>query len=178
MENCSIYKGKACHWHPSPDPAQSGSSLHRVRPFYNKVRGNSRNIISSQIPISVFYLTNQLIPYCSNTNSSRVVIRKKHVLQLGRKSEDWTEENVNQKVAMARQIKLNQPALEILEAWLWVTVQALACHLIQWLQLVLLEMEKVYRLQPEDYQNKLIIVFKSMMIKLCKLGAWECLPLL
>lgn len=53
---------------------------------------------------------------------------------------------------MACQIKLNQPALEILEAWLWVTVQALACHLIQWLQLVLLEMEKVYQLQPEDYQ--------------------------
>jgi len=26
--------GKACHWHPSPDPAQSGSSLHWVRPFY------------------------------------------------------------------------------------------------------------------------------------------------
>jgi len=26
-------KGKACHWHTSPDPAQSGSSLHWVRPF-------------------------------------------------------------------------------------------------------------------------------------------------
>jgi len=26
-------EGKACHWHPSPDPAQSGSSLHWVRPF-------------------------------------------------------------------------------------------------------------------------------------------------
>ena len=27
-------EGKACHWHPSPDPAQSGSSLHWVRPFF------------------------------------------------------------------------------------------------------------------------------------------------
>ena len=26
-------EGKACHWHPSPDPAQSGSSLHWVRPY-------------------------------------------------------------------------------------------------------------------------------------------------
>ena len=26
-------EGKACHSHPSPDPAQSGSSLHWVRPF-------------------------------------------------------------------------------------------------------------------------------------------------
>jgi hypothetical protein len=26
-------EGKACHWHPSPDPAQSGSSLHGVRPL-------------------------------------------------------------------------------------------------------------------------------------------------
>ena len=26
-------EGKACHWHPSPDPAQSGSSLHWVCPF-------------------------------------------------------------------------------------------------------------------------------------------------
>ena len=28
-----IGEGKACHWHPSPDPAQSGSSLHWVRLF-------------------------------------------------------------------------------------------------------------------------------------------------
>ena len=27
-------EGKACHWHPSPNPAQSGSSLHWVRPLY------------------------------------------------------------------------------------------------------------------------------------------------
>ena len=26
-------EGKACHWHPSLDPTQSGSSLHWVRPF-------------------------------------------------------------------------------------------------------------------------------------------------
>ena len=26
-------EGKARHWHPSPDPAQSGSSLHWVRPL-------------------------------------------------------------------------------------------------------------------------------------------------
>jgi len=26
-------EGKAYHWHPSPDPAQSGSSLHWVRPL-------------------------------------------------------------------------------------------------------------------------------------------------
>ena len=28
-------EGKACHWHPSPDPAQSGSSLHWVRPLFS-----------------------------------------------------------------------------------------------------------------------------------------------
>ena len=27
-------EGKTCHWHPSPDPAQSGSSLHWVRHFF------------------------------------------------------------------------------------------------------------------------------------------------
>jgi len=27
-------EGKTCDWHPSPDPAQSGSSLHWVRPFF------------------------------------------------------------------------------------------------------------------------------------------------
>ena len=27
-------EGKTRHWHPSPDPAQSGSSLHWVRPFF------------------------------------------------------------------------------------------------------------------------------------------------
>ena len=32
-----IGEGKACHWHPSPDPAQSGSSLHWVRPFFSFV---------------------------------------------------------------------------------------------------------------------------------------------
>lgn len=81
---------------------------------------------------------------------------------------------------MAHQIKLNQPALEILEAWLWVTVQALAYHLIQWLQLVSLEMEKVYRLQPEDYQNMLIIVFNQWWLNYAswELETWECLPLL
>jgi hypothetical protein len=26
-------EGKACHWHPSLDPTQSGSSLHWVRPW-------------------------------------------------------------------------------------------------------------------------------------------------
>jgi hypothetical protein len=30
-------EGKACHWHPSPDPTQSGSSLHWVRRFFNKI---------------------------------------------------------------------------------------------------------------------------------------------
>ena len=29
-------EGKACHWHPSPDPAQSGSSLHWVHPICTK----------------------------------------------------------------------------------------------------------------------------------------------
>ena len=29
-------EGKACHLHPSPDPAQSGSSLHWVRPMKKK----------------------------------------------------------------------------------------------------------------------------------------------
>jgi len=28
-------EGKACHWHPSSDPAQSRSSLHWVRPLYS-----------------------------------------------------------------------------------------------------------------------------------------------
>jgi hypothetical protein len=30
----------------------------------------------------------------------------------------------------------------------------------------LLKMEKVYQLQPKDHQNKMIIVFKQIMIKL------------
>jgi hypothetical protein len=40
----------------------------------------------------------------------------------------------------------NWPASEIVEAWLVVTAQALAFHLIQWLQLVVLEREMVYQL--------------------------------
>ena len=30
-------EGKACHWHPSPDPAQSGSSLHWVRKKFQRI---------------------------------------------------------------------------------------------------------------------------------------------
>jgi hypothetical protein len=45
-------------------------------PIYNKAKGNSRDIISSQIPISVYYLIDQLTIYLL-TNSSRVVISKK-----------------------------------------------------------------------------------------------------
>jgi hypothetical protein len=41
-----------------------------------------------------------------------------------------------------------------------VAVQALACHLIQYLELVLLKIEKAYQLQPEDHQNRMPIVFK------------------
>ena len=31
-------EGKVCHWHPLPDPAQSGSSLHWVCPFIESTR--------------------------------------------------------------------------------------------------------------------------------------------
>jgi hypothetical protein len=44
--------------------------------IYNKAKGNSRDIISSQISISVYYLIDQLTIYLF-TNSSRVVISKK-----------------------------------------------------------------------------------------------------
>ena len=63
--------GKACHWHPSPDPAQSGSSLHWVRPFCHNVFHN--------------YLKSTFAPYWSELSIIVVtldLVRPKNWLKL------------------------------------------------------------------------------------------------
>ena len=58
---------KACHWHPSPDPAQSGSSLHWIRPL---------SLYSSWLPSNVtFGLPGWLLWNSTVTRLSLVLCR-------------------------------------------------------------------------------------------------------
>jgi len=66
-----IGEGKACHWHPSPDPAHSGSSLHWVRPFFSRCIAN---ILTLHLSSACFFL--HLILECSlYSNSYQYPIR-------------------------------------------------------------------------------------------------------
>jgi len=62
-------EGKACHWHPSPDPAQSGSSLHWVRPL---------STVGSDWPLYCAALGLYNIGYTSNGRYMLVGGRKSH----------------------------------------------------------------------------------------------------
>ena len=52
-----IGEDKACHWHPSLDPAQSGSSLHWVRPFFFVPAGEHTELLEQVGVTKVFFLS-------------------------------------------------------------------------------------------------------------------------
>ena len=49
-------EGKACHGHPSPDPAQSGSSLHWVRPLLGLIGPMTLIMSTNSICLTSFHV--------------------------------------------------------------------------------------------------------------------------